>query len=62
MGIKLNLSLNKNATRMLTGLIMGVIAIWCLLYGGIALLGLVFVFVIVGAKEYVQILENKGFF
>lgn len=62
MGTKLNLSLNKNATRMLTGLVMGLIAIWCLLYGGIALLGLVFVFVFIGSKEYVQILEHKGFF
>lgn len=58
----MNLSLNKNATRMLTGLIMGVIALWCLLYGGIALLGLVSVFVFLASKEYVQILENKGFY
>lgn len=58
----MNLSLNKNATRMLTGLVMGIIALWCLLYGGIALLGLIAVFVYLGSKEYVQILENKGFF
>lgn len=62
MGIKLNLSLNKNATRMLTGLVMGLIALWCLLNGGIALLALVFVFVYIGSREYVKILENKGFF
>lgn len=58
----MNLSLNKNATRMLTGFIMGVIALWCLLYGGIALLALIAVFVYIGSKEYVQILEHKGFY
>lgn len=58
----MNLGLNKNAIRMLTGLIIGLIALWCLLYGGIALLGLIAIFVYIGSKEYVQILENKGFF
>lgn len=62
MGEKLDLSLNKNATRMLTGTVMGLIALWCLLYGGIALLALIAVFVYIGSKEYVQILENKGFY
>lgn len=56
------LSLNKNATRVLTGTIMGLTALWCLLYGGIALLILIFIFVYLGSKEYVQILENKGFY
>lgn len=58
----MDLSLNKNATRMLTGSIMGLIALWCLLYGGIALLILISVFVYIGSNEYVQILENKGFY
>lgn len=58
----MNLSLNNNATRLLTGLIMGAIALWCLINGGIALLGLVSVIVFLGSKEYVQILENKGFY
>lgn len=58
----MDLSLNKNAARMLTGFVMGLIALWCLLYGGIALLALIAVFVYVGSKEYVQILENKGFY
>lgn len=58
----MDLSLNKNATRMLTGLIMGFIALWCLLRGGIALLALISFFVYLGSKEYVQILENKGFY
>lgn len=58
----MDLSLNKNATRLLTGLIMGTIALWCLLNGGIALLALVSVIVYLGSKEYVQILQHKGFY
>lgn len=58
----MNFGLNKNATRMLTGLIMGTVALWCLLYGGVALLALISVIVVLGSKEYVQILENKGFY
>lgn len=58
----MDLSLNKNATRMLTGLIMGVIALWCLQRGGVALLALIAIFVYLGSKEYVQILEYKGFY
>ncbi len=58
----MNLNLNKNATRLLTGLIIGTIALWCLINGGIALLLLISVVVYLGSKEYVQILKNKGFF
>lgn len=58
----MDLSLNKNATRLLTGMIIGFTSLWCLLYGGIALLILISTFVYVGSKEYVQILEYKGFF
>lgn len=58
----MDLGLNKNAKRVLTGTIIGLIALWCLLYGGIALLALIFIFAYVGTKEYVQILENKGFY
>lgn len=58
----MNLSLNKNALRLLTGTVVGLIALWCLIYGGIALLLLVSIVVFLGSKEYVQILENKGFY
>ena len=58
----MNLSLNKNATRLLTGLIFGTIALWCLLNGGIALLVLISIVVVLGSKEYVKILEHKGFY
>ncbi len=58
----MNLTLNKNVTRLITGTIIGLIALWCLVYGGIALLILISVFVYIGSKEYVKILENKGFY
>lgn len=58
----MNLSLTKNAKRVLTGTIFGLSALWCLLNGGIALLALIFLFVCFGSKEYVDILKNKGFF
>lgn len=54
--------LNKNATRLLTGLIMGTIALLCIMYGGIALLILLLFIIIVASKEYVKILEHKGFY
>lgn len=58
----MDLSLNKNAKRILTGSIMGFIVIACLCQGGIALLLFLFVVIYLGSKEYVHILENKGFF
>lgn len=58
----MDLSLNKNAIRLLTGMIIGFTALWCLLDGGIALLSLVFIFVFLGSQEFVRILENKGFY
>lgn len=51
-----------NLTRIITGFIMGIIALGCLLYGGIALLALVLIVIYLGSKEYVQILEYKGFY
>lgn len=54
--------LNKNATRLLTGFVLGTIALSCITYGGIALLLLVLAFVFAASKEYVKILEHKGFY
>lgn len=54
--------LNKNATRMLTGFIMGTIAMGCIMLGGVALLGLLTVVIFFASKEYVKILEHKGFY
>jgi len=58
----MNLSLSKNATRVLTGCGIGIPALLCVLHGGIALLALVSIVIYLGSKEYVEILKNKGFF
>ena len=54
--------LNKNATRMLTGFIMGTIAMGCIMLGGYYLLAFLIFIIYVGSKEYVKILEHKGFY
>ena len=54
--------LNKNATRMLTGFIMGTIAMGCIMLGGIPLLILLSLIIFFASKEYVKILEHKGFY
>ncbi len=54
--------MNKNATRMLTGFIMGTIAMACIMIGGIALLLMLAVIIFFASKEYVKILEHKGFY
>ena len=56
------LYLNNNATRMLTGLIVGTLALLCLIEGKLALLALLTAVFVLGAKEYVKILNNKGFY
>ncbi len=54
--------LNKNATRMLTGFIMGTIAMGCIILGGVALFLLLVLVIYFASKEYVKILEHKGFY
>ena len=54
--------LNKNATRMLTGFILGTIVMTCIIYGKIAMLAMVLTSIYFASKEYVKILELKGFF
>ncbi len=54
--------LNKNATRMLTGFIMGTIAMGCIMLGGVPLLVLLSAIIFFASKEYVKILEHKGFY
>ena len=58
----IDLGLNKNATRMLTGFIMGTIVMDCIIWGGYALLALLLFMLAAGSKEYVKILNNKGFY
>lgn len=52
---------SKLSLRIFTGCITAAIALTCLILGGFPLLILVLVFTIIGAKEYVDILKNKGF-
>ena len=54
--------LNKNATRMLTGFIMGTVTMCSIMMGGVALLLLVMGIIFLASKEYVKILEHKGFY
>lgn len=54
--------LNKNATRMLTGFIMGTITMGCIMLGGVALFLLLAIVIFFASKEYVKILEHKGFY
>ncbi len=58
----MDLGLNKNATRMLTGLILGLVVVYGIIWGGIWLALLILAFMCLCAKEYVKILENKGFY
>ena len=54
--------LNKNATRMLTGLVLGTVTMGCMMYGGWALLVMLLIVIFFASKEYVKILEHKGFY
>ncbi len=58
----IDLGFNQNARRMLTGLIFGTIVMLCIIYGGLALLALLGVVLTFASKEYVKILNHKGFY
>jgi len=58
----IDLGLNKNATRMLTGLIMGTLVMYCIIQGGPWILLLLAVMLIAGSREYVRMLNHKGFY
>ncbi len=58
----IDLGLNKNATRMLTGFIMGTIVMLCIIWGDLALLCLLAFMLFVGSREYVRMLNHKGFY
>lgn len=55
------MALTKSVTRLLTGLVFGFTALFAIMAGGLWLVGLVLVIVTLAAKEYVKILEHKGF-
>lgn len=60
--MKLDLGFNKNATRMLTGLLIGWVAVACIMLGGLWLLGFLAVILVFASKEYVKVLNHKGFY
>ena len=60
--MKLDLGFNKNAIRMLTGLLLGWVVTVCLIYGKLVLLGLLIVVMAFVSREYVKILNHKGFY
>lgn len=60
--MKFDLGFNKNATRMLTGLLMGWIAVACIMLGGLYLVGFLGVILAFASKEYIKILNHKGFY
>lgn len=60
--MKFDLGFNKNATRMLTGLLMGWVVVFCIMLGGLYLLALLGIILAFASKEYVKILNHKGFY
>ncbi len=54
--------LNKNATKMLTGLVLGTVTMVCMMLGGWYLLVLLLAIIFIASNEYVKILEHKGFY
>jgi len=55
-------TLNKNKLRITTGVIVGVITLFCVITGGIPLMLMSLIFSFWCSKEWVQILNNKGFY
>lgn len=58
----INLGLNKNATRMATGALMGTAVMVCIIFGDLSLLLMLAVMLFFGSKEYVKMLNHKGFY
>ena len=48
--------------RVLTGVIFGFTALFCIIFGGFPLLLLLVIVIFLGSKEYVKILQHKGFY
>ena len=53
--------LAKNVTRILTGLIVGFSALFLLMYAGLPLFLFFVIIITLAGKEYINIVENKGF-
>lgn len=55
-------TLKKNKLRITTGVVIGLIALFCVIAGGIPLMIMAYAFSFWCSKEWVQILNNKGFY
>ena len=55
------MALTKSVTRLLTGLVFGFTALFAIMAGGLWLVALVLTIVILASKEYIKILNHKGF-
>ena len=55
------MNLNKSVTRLITGVILGFMSLFAIMAGGLWIVGLVLIIVTLASKEYVKILEHKGF-
>ena len=53
--------LTKSLTRLITGVVIGTLALFAIMSGGLYLTALVLGIVILASKEYTEILKNKGF-
>ena len=51
----------NRAKRFITGVIISLITLTCIFFGGMFLLGLLLTVILVASKEYVHILRMKGF-
>ncbi len=51
----------NSCKRYITGVIFGVVAVVCIFFGGLPLLALLLTVILLGSKEYVDILRVKGF-
>ena len=51
----------NRAKRFITGVVISLIALTCIFFGGMFLLGLLLTVILVASKEYVHILRMKGF-
>lgn len=55
------MNLSKSVTRLITGVVIGLAALFAIMAGGLYLVALVLAIVILAAKEYTTVLKHKGF-
>lgn len=55
------MALSKGITRLITGVIIGLTALFAIMAGGLYLVALVLTIVVLASKEYTDILKHKGF-